>query len=674
MHQPEKDSFEISYQELANAMPQMVWTVKPNGEADYFNRRWYEYTGLRPDGSLAWGWQKVVHPDDLEKTRRKWTQALRTGEPFEVEYRLRRFDEVYRWFIGRALPVRDKEDRILKWVGTCTDIEEKKRASEIQAALEAAKAGQKAAEERARALFAQSMFGIQIYAPDGRPTYVNAAYERLWGIDLAALERAHYNVLEDEQLVRLGIMPYILKGFAGEATEIPDVFYDPKAVTGKKRRERSVRTFIYPAFDSAGGIAEIVLMFEDVTAQVTAETLLKKANQKLERHAALVEAEVVARTDELRKVQEDLEAQTRLLERIIDNTSTGIAYLDKSFVFRWVNPAYAKPLGLAPCDFIGRLMDEKSSIVPYVSPLRQVLETKRQLEIKDVPFSIDLEGKKQTTYWDVRHIPVLGADGEVEAILVVTQDISDKAKNERLQREKIEALEQTDALKDMFLSIISHELRTPINAITGFGSILDDELAGALTGRQHEYIKKMLEGAENLMALVDDLLDLARMQAGRFSVIPQRVFFTEVASKAIENLKPLADRKHLALFGEIPVDLPPVMADPQRLGQVLSNLLNNAVSFTPEGGQIRVRAFIEGEWLRCEVKDTGVGIAPEDVPKLFKRFSQLDMTATRKARGTGLGLSISKAIVEAHGGQIGVESELGKGSTFWFTLPLPPRL
>ncbi|HBN10004.1 MAG TPA: hypothetical protein DD435_15640 [Cyanobacteria bacterium UBA8530] len=184
----------------------------------------------------------------------------------------------------------------------------------------------------------------------------------------------------------------------------------------------------------------------------------------------------------------------------------------------------------------------------------------------------------------------------------------------------------------------------------------------------------MLEGAENLMALVDDLLDLARMQAGRFSVIPQRVFFTEVASKAIENLKPLADRKHLALFGEIPVDLPPVMADPQRLGQVLSNLLNNAVSFTPEGGQIRVRAFIEGEWLRCEVKDTGVGIAPEDVPKLFKRFSQLDMTATRKARGTGLGLSISKAIVEAHGGQIGVESELGKGSTFWFTLPLPPRL
>ncbi len=134
MHQPEKDSFEISYQELANAVPQMVWTVKPNGEADYFNRRWYEYTGLRPDGSLAWGWQKVVHPDDLEKTRRKWTQALRTGEPFEVEYRLRRFDEVYRWFIGRALPVRDKEDRILKWVGTCTDIEEKKREAEAFAA------------------------------------------------------------------------------------------------------------------------------------------------------------------------------------------------------------------------------------------------------------------------------------------------------------------------------------------------------------------------------------------------------------------------------------------------------------------------------------------------------------------------------------------------------------
>lgn len=248
--------------------------------------------------------------------------------------------------------------------------------------------------------------------------------------------------------------------------------------------------------------------------------------------------------------------------------------------------------------------------------------------------------------------------------------IEEKEKS-RQQQEQLEILKQTDAMKDQFLSILSHELRTPINVISGFGSILDDEIPGQLNEQQHEYLRKMLGSADNLVLLVNDLLDMTRIQAGKFTIVPHLVNFPEIIENVVENLTPIAARKHQALINEVPAELPQLMVDDQRIAQVLNNLINNAVKFTPDGGKIWLRACEEQNHLRCEITDNGIGIAQEDIPKLFKRFTQLDMTSTRKVGGTGLGLSISKAIIDAHGGEIGVESELGKGSTFWFTLPLP---
>jgi two-component system OmpR family sensor kinase/two-component system sensor histidine kinase BaeS len=139
-----------------------------------------------------------------------------------------------------------------------------------------------------------------------------------------------------------------------------------------------------------------------------------------------------------------------------------------------------------------------------------------------------------------------------------------------------------------------------------------------------------------------------------------------------DSLASLASQKQLALSLDVAPDLPPMVADPQRLGQVLTNLISNAIKFTPPGGQIQVAARQERDHVLCEVVDTGDGIRPDDLPRLFQRFTQLDMSTTRQKGGTGLGLSICKAIVEAHGGHIGVRSELGKGSSFWFTLPFSP--
>jgi signal transduction histidine kinase len=230
-------------------------------------------------------------------------------------------------------------------------------------------------------------------------------------------------------------------------------------------------------------------------------------------------------------------------------------------------------------------------------------------------------------------------------------------------------LRETDRYKDEFLSVISHELRTPLNFITGFASILEDEVYGALTAPQQGAVRKILDGADRMLGIVDDLLDFARMQAGKFQLTVAPTAFAPLAEEVAAALRPLADGKDVAIETEVAVpDAIPL--DGRRVVQVLTNLVGNAIKFTERGGRIRIRAAVRGARLRCEVADEGVGIAPEDLPKLFTRFSQLDMSSTREAGGTGLGLAISKSLVEAHGGTIGAESEgLGRGATFWFELP-----
>jgi PAS domain S-box-containing protein len=292
----------------------------------------------------------------------------------------------------------------------------------------------------------------------------------------------------------------------------------------------------------------------------------------------------------------------------------------------------------------------------------------------------------QLRHVDVSLSPIKDEVGKTRLISVYGIDITEKKHAERAlaqvneeleqrQRERIAALEQTDEMKDQFLGILSHELRTPLNAIQGFGSILADGIAGDLTPEQTRFVGKILDSSDLMLDLVDDLLDMSRVQAGKFALELQDVEVPLLIRNTLAGLSAEAMQKGHSLVNEVPASLPVVKADPRRLSQVVSNLITNAIKYTPEGGTITVRARVDAgtpRALRVEVSDTGIGVPPEQQERIFQAFTQVDMSSTREIGGVGLGLSIVKALVEAHGGVVGLESD-GAGSTFFFSLPLPPE-
>jgi signal transduction histidine kinase len=233
-------------------------------------------------------------------------------------------------------------------------------------------------------------------------------------------------------------------------------------------------------------------------------------------------------------------------------------------------------------------------------------------------------------------------------------------------------LERANRLKSEFLASVSHELRTPMNAIIGYTKLMLDGLDGELTAQQQADLFRVAQAADNLLSLINGLLDLAKIEAGRMELSVEEVNIADVTEEALELVRPRAAEKALAVNVTIPEGLANVWADRARVRQILANMLANAVKFT-ERGSVTVSASAAEGWVTLSVADTGVGITPEAQAYVFDEFRQADSSTTRRYGGTGLGLAISKRLVTLHGGRIWVDSEVGKGSTFHFTLPIRVR-
>jgi signal transduction histidine kinase len=240
--------------------------------------------------------------------------------------------------------------------------------------------------------------------------------------------------------------------------------------------------------------------------------------------------------------------------------------------------------------------------------------------------------------------------------------------------DKNEALERANHLKSQFLANVTHELRTPLHSIISYGALLvEGFVEGELTTEQEEHIQFMVRRAEDLSHLVDDMLDLSKIEADRIEVKSEALALGPCLAEIVNQLKPLATNKELYITLEVEDGMPKVMADSHRLRQIVTNLVSNALKFTEKGG-VAIRCVLvgEGDMVNISVNDTGIGISPAALEYIFEAFRQADGSTTRKFGGTGLGLTIARKLVELHGGEVAVESVIGQGSVFSFTLPVAP--
>jgi signal transduction histidine kinase len=236
-------------------------------------------------------------------------------------------------------------------------------------------------------------------------------------------------------------------------------------------------------------------------------------------------------------------------------------------------------------------------------------------------------------------------------------------------QDKSRQLEVASQHKSQFLANMSHELRTPLNAILGYTELILDNIYGETPDKMREVLERLHANGKHLLGLINDVLDLSKIEAGQLTLDLSDYSVQDIVHTVITAVEPLASGKQLALMADVAPNLPRGHGDGRRLAQVLLNLVGNAIKFT-DHGEIAIKAATSDGLFTLAVSDTGPGIAVSDQEKLFKNFQQADNTITKQKGGTGLGLAISKRIIEMHGGQIWVESEVGKGSTFTFTVPV----
>jgi PAS domain S-box-containing protein len=382
-----------------------------------------------------------------------------------------------------------------------------------------------------------------------------------------------------------------------------------------------------------------------------------------------------------------------------------LVMLANSIILRWsrdgritfLNEFGQRFFGYTEAEILGRhvvgtIVPETESTGRDLRPLMEEISTDPQKFERSINENLRRGGEQAWIAWTNR--VVLDDQGRVSEILSIGSDITDRKRAEeevrrlhedlqrhaaeleqRVQRRTAELAvakeraESADQLKSAFLATMSHELRTPLNSIIGFTGLLLQGLAGPLNAEQTKQLRMVKESGRHLLALINDVLDISKIEAGQIEIANDAFDLRESIRKVVQTVAPLGEDKHLAMITEISPDVGTITSDRRRVEQVLLNLLSNAIKFTARG-EIRLACETATGTVRISVTDTGSGIKPEDLGKLFQPFRQLDTGLTRQHEGTGLGLAICRRLVERLGGTISVESEFGKGSTFSFTLPL----
>jgi two-component system CheB/CheR fusion protein len=405
----------------------------------------------------------------------------------------------------------------------------------------------------------------------------------------------------------------------------------------------------------------ILLAIEDITERREIEKGLEKTRKELE------------------VIKKSADEVSEFAESVINTVREPLISLDQDLRVVTVSRSFYEFFKVKPEETVGQLIYDLGNKQWNIPKLRELLETilpqKATFDNYEVEHDFTTIGRR-IMLLNARQIErVLGKE---RIILLAIEDITERREiekglektHEELQELAAE-LKRTTRAKSEFLANMSHELRTPLNSINGFSEILSDETFGPLNEKQKKYVNNILTSGKHLLLLINQILDMAKVESGKMkltlSSLPMKSLLNEISLLVAD----MVSKKKIEMLLEIAEDLPNIEGDELKVKEILYNLLSNAVKFTPEGGKIGMRAKRADSGIEIEVWDTGAGIAPENMGKIFEGFFRVDTPYSRVTEGTGLGLPLSKKLVELHGGKFSVESGgLNKGTGVKFTLPI----
>ncbi len=402
--------------------------------------------------------------------------------------------------------------------------------------------------------------------------------------------------------------------------------------------------------------------------------------------------EVIRDVTEQKRTERALVEKERKYRDLVEHANSIILRWNSEGQITFLNEFGLRFFGYSAEEIFGRNL--VGTIVPYsesggrdLSQLVQQIVNRPEAYEQNINENVKRNGERAWVTWANRI--ERDRQGQVVEILSVGTDITEQRRAEAAIRELNASLErrvaertaelavardraeEADRLKSAFLATMSHELRTPLNSIIGFTGILLQQLAGPLNPEQSKQLEMVRNSARHLLALINDVLDISKIEAGQLEITREQFDLHASVERAAQIVQPLADKKGLAMRLNLANDLGSITSDRRRFEQVLINLLNNAIKFTDRGAITLETIRLNPEKIEVRVRDTGIGLKPENLASLFQPFHQIDTGLSRQHEGTGLGLAICRRLVELMGGQIRVESQFGEGSTFSFTLPCP---
>jgi PAS domain S-box-containing protein len=572
-----------------------------------------------------------IHPVDRDIVLQLFCHPVK-HEAQDVEYRLLQPDGSVRWLWTRTFPIRDEQHNLYRLAAITEDITERKQA----------RTSLQASEARLNAFFTAAPAGLALFDRQLRFVKINETAAQINELSIAGhLERSVSEALPHLADMMVPLLEQVLS--SGQPLANIEMF-GPSRHNPEQQRSSQGSIFPIPGSDSQPeGLGAI---FVDNTERKQTE----------------------AERDQLIE-------ELQLFKAMVDNAIDGVSVASFEGNIYYANPAWCRLFGVPNDETIWQL-----------TPLDYVAPDEHERLQHEVRPEMEQQGSWEGHIWFLRQndgarwlsqnssFLLKGEQGAAKTIVSFTRDVTAayeaQQERERLTRE----LARSARLKDEFLANMSHELRTPLNAILGLSEVLQEEVHGALTERQQTSLRIIRESGHHLLDMINDILDLAKIEAKKIELDMSFVPVHSLCEASLRLIRQSASKKHLRVFEDFDPNVQLLHADERRLKQLLVNLLSNAVKFTPEGGQmgLLVTSDPERQAAHFTVWDTGIGIAQEDMRRLFQPFVQIDSRLSRQYEGTGLGLSLVSRLVEMHGGSVTVESQEGQGSRFTVTLPWNP--